>query len=64
MDIGIIVEDKCDIEVMNELTGKLVKSNLFSFKKNFKAHGCGKLKIKCASWAKILFERGCEHLIV
>ena len=63
MDIGIIAEDQSDVDVMYELTKKLVETKLFSFKK-YLGFGCGKLRHKCSAWAKNLLSRGCNHLIV
>ena len=63
MNIGIIAEERNDIEVLYELTSKLIPVNDFSFKK-FVAHGCGKLRRKCKSWAENLFRRGCKHIVV
>jgi len=61
--IGIIAEDKNDIEVMYELTCKLIKEKDFSFL-HFVGHGCGKLKRKCRTWAENLLLRGCSYIVV
>jgi len=63
MDIGVIAEESFDIDVLYELTNKLINTNRFSFKK-FAAHGCGKLRRKCRAWAENLLMRGCAHLVV
>ena len=63
MHIGVIAEDRSDIEVLYALTCKLVEPSAFSFKP-FIGQGCGKIRRKCAAWAKNLLERGCSHLIV
>lgn len=63
MNIGIIAEEKSDVDVIYELTCKLTDESDFSFKK-FIGHGCGKLRRKCTVWAENLLLRGCNHLIV
>jgi len=63
LKIGIIAEEQNDIDVLYQLTCKLVKENSFSFSK-FIGHGCGKLRHKCKAWAKVLICRGCSHLVV
>ncbi len=63
MKIGVIAEEKNDIEVLYELTCKLVRPSSFSFKK-FIGHGCGTLRRKCNSWARNLLQRGCQHIVV
>ena len=63
MKIGVIAEEYNDVEVLYELTCKLIKENSFSFSK-FVGHGCGKLRRKCTAWAENLLKRGCVHLVV
>ena len=63
MKIGVIAEEVNDVEVLYELTCKLIEENKFSFKK-FVGHGCGKLRRKCTAWAEDLMRRGCSHLVV
>ena len=63
MDIGVISEDRSDIDVLYELTCKLVKENECSFKM-FSGTGCGKLRRKCTAWAQNLLRRGCSYLII
>ncbi len=63
MKIGVIAEEKNDVEVLYELTCKLIDKNAFSFKQ-FIGHGCGKLRRKCTQWAKNLLQRGCSYLVV
>ena len=41
--IGVIAEEWNDVDVIYELTCKIIKENQFSFL-NFAAHGCGKLQ--------------------
>ncbi len=64
MKIGVIVEEDNDLDVLYQLTKKLVNSSRFSFKRKFVAHGCGMLRKKCKAWAENLLQRGCKHLIV
>jgi len=61
--IGIMAEAQNDIDVLYQLTCKLVAENSFRFYK-FIGHGCGKLRRKCNAWAKNLIQRGCTHLVV
>ena len=63
MKIGVIAEENNDVEVLYELTAKLVGENSFSFSR-FVGHGCGKLRRKCEGWAKNLLTRGCSALVV
>lgn len=61
--IGIIAEDKSDVEVIENILAKYVKRNQFSIKP-WVGNGCGKLKNKCDIWTQILFQRGCEHVLI
>ena len=61
--IGLIAEDQSDIDVIINLLAKYVARNEFTTKK-FIGNGCGKLKNKCDTWAKQLFDSGCSHVIV
>jgi len=63
MQIGVIAEENNDVEVLHQLTNKLAPGTTFSFKK-FVGHGCGKVRRKCAAWARNLVERGCSHLVL
>jgi hypothetical protein len=61
--IGIIAEDKSDIEVINEILGKYLQANEYKIK-NFVGNGCGKLRSKCDSWTKNLFKSGCDYVFI
>jgi hypothetical protein len=61
--IGIIAEDKCDIEVAKHLIRKISPNKLFKVKK-FLGKGHGKISGKGAQWAKNLKDVGCTILIV
>lgn len=63
MRIGVIAEENNDVEVLYELTSKLVAKNSFSFSR-FVGHGCGKVRRKCEAWANNLLTRGCSVLVV
>lgn len=63
MIIGVIAEEYNDVEVLYELTRKLIDDHAFSFKK-FVGHGCGALRRKCRAWAVNLLMRGSTHLVV
>jgi len=61
--IGIIAEDRSDIEVIDIIISKYIKKNAYRIKK-FVGCGCGKIKQKCDSWANNLFEAGCQHVFI
>jgi hypothetical protein len=61
--IGIIAEDKSDVEVVTEILAKYMNRNAFTVKQ-FVGNGCGKLKQKCDSWAEMLIKSGCEHVFL
>jgi hypothetical protein len=63
MIIGVIAEEVNDVDVLYELTCKIIDESTFAFKK-FVGHGCGTLRRKCGAWADILLARGCTHLVV
>jgi hypothetical protein len=63
VNIGVIAEERNDIDVLYEFTCKLVPENSFSFS-SFAAHGCGRLRNKCRAWSNNLIQRGCTHLVV
>jgi hypothetical protein len=63
MKIGIIAEDRSDVDVLYEITAKLVKRNRFSFK-HFAGTGCGMLRRKCNAWALNLLKVGCNHIVI
>jgi hypothetical protein len=61
--IGIIAEEKNDVEVIYELTCKIMKEENFAVS-SFVGHGCGKLRRKCRAWAENLLRRGCSQIVV
>lgn len=61
--IGVIAEDKSDVEVITEILAKYIARNKFSVN-HFVGNGCGKVKQKCDSWVKLLIGRGCEHVFI
>jgi hypothetical protein len=63
VNIGVIAEERNDIDVLYQFTRKLAPENSFSFS-TFAAHGCGRLRNKCRAWSKNLIRRGCTHLVV
>jgi Domain of unknown function (DUF4276) len=63
LKIGVIAEQKNDVEVLEALTSKVISENSFAFK-HFVGHGCGKLRSKCGAWANALLQRGCTCLVV
>jgi uncharacterized protein DUF4276 len=63
MNAGIIAEDDSDVEVVSAITLELLKPHVIGFKK-FVGGGCGKLRRKCAAWARNLVERDCSWIVV
>jgi hypothetical protein len=63
MKIGIIAEDDSDVAVLRELTLTLLKPHAIGFKR-FVGNGCGKLRRKCAAWARNLVQQGCPWIVV
>jgi hypothetical protein len=61
--IGVLAEEKNDIDVLYQLTCKVIDERSFRFSK-FVGHGCGKLRRKCSAWAQNLLRRGCRYLVV
>jgi Domain of unknown function (DUF4276) len=60
---GIIAEDESDVDVIVEILCKYFPRNAFSVRK-FIGRGCGKIKNKCDSWTRSLFESGCDHVFI
>jgi hypothetical protein len=63
MKIGFIAEEDNDVDVLIEITAKIIPKNSFSSKK-FVGRGCGKLRQKCGAWAKNLKLGGCDVLVI
>lgn len=63
MKIGIIAEDDSDVAVLRELTLSLLKPQNVGFKR-FVGDGCGKLRRKCAAWARIPVQQGCPYIVL
>jgi uncharacterized protein DUF4276 len=63
MNIGIIAEDESDVAVIKELTSSLLGPYCVGFK-HFLGGGSGKLRRKCAIWARILVHKGCAWIAV
>jgi hypothetical protein len=61
--IGIIAEDKSDIDVITEILKKYMGANEFRIGR-FVGNGCGKLRSKCEAWTKNLFKSGCNYVFV
>ncbi len=61
--IGIIAEDRSDVDSTRVLINKITCNNRIGIK-SFVGKGCGKLKKKCSAWAGQLKERGCYKLIL
>lgn len=63
MKIGVIAEDKSDVEVVKALTLLLLNRTGIGFN-YFVGEGCGKLRKKCGTWADILVKKGCLWVVV
>lgn len=63
MKMGVIAEGDSDVAVIREITLSLLKPHKLKFKQ-FVGDGCGKLRRKCAAWARNLVLQGCHWVIV
>lgn len=63
MTIGIIAEDKSDVQVIEAVTLTLMRPHKIGFK-SFVGGGCGRLRRKCAAWCRSLVARGCKWIVV
>lgn len=61
--IGLIVEDNSDFESFKKLISRITNKNNLTFKKAI-GNGCGKVKRKAESYAKMLSLRGCNMIIL
>lgn len=61
--IGVIAEETNDVDVLKELTRKVIEDRAFKFKK-FVGHGCGRLRNKCRAWCNNLLRAGCTHIVL
>lgn len=61
--IGLIAEDRSDVQVIEEILKKFIDERNFSLKP-FVGKGCGKLKNKCGAWFDTLIKKGCEHIFI
>jgi hypothetical protein len=60
--LGIIAEDKSDVEVISSISKKIAKKP-FGIR-SVVGRGCGRIKSKSAAWAQNLYDRGCNILLV
>jgi len=61
--IGVIAEDRSDVEILEELASKLAPRRTFAVKK-FIGYGCGRIRSKCHAWARNLRLQRCSSLVV
>ena len=61
--IGVIAEDKSDVDVIGEILGKYMCESDFKIKP-FVGKGCGKIKSKCVAWTENLYKSGCDFVLV
>jgi hypothetical protein len=60
--VGIIAEDKSDVEVIDAVISKSTGAAYAT--KSFVGNGCGRIRNKCREWAENLRKRGCTLLIL
>jgi hypothetical protein len=63
IDVGVIAEDRSDVEVVGALLDKYLAPNSYTIKK-FVGDGCGRLKNKCRTWTDTLLKSGCRHVLI
>lgn len=63
MKIGVIAEDRSDVEVMRLITVKIIPDNTFSMA-HYVGRGCAKIRSKCEKWVQQLECRGCDRTVV
>lgn len=61
--VGLIAEDKSDVDALKVIIRKIAKDNSINFS-HFIGHGCGKIQRKCNSWVQLLELKGCKHIII
>ena len=61
--IGIIAEDNSDFEAVKVLIARIIDRDNFSFKR-WCCGGKSKMKKKANTFAKILYNKGCDMLIL
>jgi hypothetical protein len=62
LKLGLIAEDKSDVDVLMHLARKLTKRQIVL--RSFLGHGCGRIRAKCAAWADQLRVEGCSLLMI
>jgi hypothetical protein len=60
--VGVIAEDKSDVEVLASLFKKITSAQVRV--ESFVGNGCGKIRGKCLAWSENLHRRGCKLLVV
>jgi len=63
MKIGLIAEDKSDIDILKEIALKVIPSRKVGYKGKV-GKGCGKLKRKCQAYADNLIRQGCSWIVL
>jgi len=61
-DLGLIVEDESDSDVLKALISKIAKKRYRV--RRVKADGCGKMEAKAKRWAESLHLQGCSLLLL
>src|SRR5579872_6564106 len=61
--VGLIAEDRSDIEVIKTLIEKIVPNRKPSYSQR-SGGGCGRVMRKATSWAEDLYRVGCNLLII
>lgn len=62
LDVGLIVENRSDEDVISSLVSRLANRKIRY--RTFHSRGCGNLRSKCIAWALDLYSRGSRVLLV
>jgi hypothetical protein len=60
--LGVIAEDESDVEVVGVLARKISQAR-FAIRKAI-GHGSGQIQKKALDWARVLYSKGCTHLML
>jgi hypothetical protein len=60
--IGVIAEDKSDVDVIRAIVAKISKSKVKML--HAVGHGSGRIPAKCRAWSENLRGRGCRFIIL
>jgi Domain of unknown function (DUF4276) len=60
--LGVIAEDESDVQVVGVLARKISQAR-FAIRQAL-AHGSGQMQKKALVWARVLYAKGCTHLML